>query len=431
MTSNPDYDWLQNLLSEVDLLNIYEPLVLKLGITELSHFDHVKKQDFESINLPKPSRRRLFEKLKEYRKKYKNVVLTPVNVSKVKENLSDKSLLEGNSHDSNSRSSRRGTSLRSNASNAAGTSGLIQDNELKLIEQVGDGFSGVVFKAKWTRSAKEKLTVAVKTLKTEKEDMSEFNNFMQEVNLMLPLQHPHLVRLYGIVLSLPIKMITEFANLGCLRVQLLAHYPTVLKLQKFSRQLASACVYLSEKLFIHRDIAARNVLLFDENTVKLGDFGLMCKRQPDNKIYIMQDRRRIPLAWSAPESLAKKEFSEKSDVYMFGVLLWEIFDRCSDPWPKMYGKEILSFLKNGGRLHLPKFGNNKICSLIEKCWLIEPIRRPSFAEIYETFKTDLFEVQTAVNDYRAVQSGQCLVIMKGDKIAVIKGSSWGVEFFCG
>lgn len=304
--------------------------------------------------------------------------------------------------------------------NQTSNSGLIQETDLILEEQVGDGFSGVVFKAKWQRSSRETLSVAVKQLKTDKNGQADFQNFLTEVNLMLPLQHPNLVRLYGIVLSIPVKMITEFANLGCLRVQLLAHYPTILQLQKFSSQLASACGYLSEKLFIHRDIAARNVLIFDEKTVKLGDFGLMCKRQPGENIYIMNDRRRIPLAWSAPESLARKEFSEKSDVYMFGVLLWEIFDRCSDPWPKMYGKEILAKLKNGGRLHLPKFGNKKICELIEKCWLIDPISRPGFDEIKAFLKRDIIDVKVAVNSYKAQQSGQCLIIEKNDEIALIK-----------
>ena len=147
--------------------------------------------------------------------------------------------------------------------------------------------------------------------------------FLNEVNLMTSIHHKYLVRLFGVVLSDPIQMVTELAKNGCFREQLLASYPSLPTLHRFSLQLIQAMIYLQDRRFIHRDIATRNVLIFDENTVKLGDFGLMCKLPPENDVFIMTKRRKIPLAWAAPESLAKKEFSIKE---AFSLL----FDYISD-----------------------------------------------------------------------------------------------------
>ena len=121
----------------------------------------------------------------------------------------------------------------------------------------------------------------------------------------------------------------------------------------------------------------------------------MCKIPEGSDVFIMTKRRKIPLAWSAPESLAKKEFSIKSDVFSFGVLLWEVFDRCRDPWVGCNGKQILEKLKQGGRLSLPRFGNFEICKIIESCWLQDKNKRPDFYEL-----KSVFEKRAPPRDYR-------------------------------
>ena len=132
---------------------------------------------------------------------------------------------------------------------------------------------------------------------------------------MIPLHHEYLVTLYGVVLSEPIQMVTELAQFGCFREKLLDSYPSLSTLHKFVKQICKAMIYLSKERFIHRDIAARNVLVFSDNVVKLGDFGLMVRLPPGEMVHVMTAKRKIPLAWSAPESLARKAFSHKTDVF--------------------------------------------------------------------------------------------------------------------
>jgi len=390
----PNIDWLQTTLIKCDLIDFYDPLIEKLNITKPQHFNEVTKEDLQGIGISGPARKRLFRAVKETKAKHgAKGDFAPI--------------IRG---DENS----GGGDLKS----AQPVGGLIQDSELQILEKLGDGFSGIVFKAKWDKLGEGNF-VAVKQLKQNATNPNEMREFLNEVNLMTSIHHKYLVRLFGVVLSDPIQMVTELAKNVCFREQLLASYPSLPTLHRFCLQLIQAMMYLQERRFIHRDIASRNVLIFDENTVKLGDFGLMCKLPVDSEVFIMTKRRKIPLAWSSPESLAKKEFSIKTDIFSFGVLLWEVFDRCRDPWPGNNGKQILEKLKNGGRLSLPRYANTEICKIVESCWLGDKNKRPDFVQLKSIFEKTLFEVIKARSEYKAVQSGQMLVIKKGDDIVVI------------
>uniref|UniRef100_A0A3Q2Q761 Tyrosine kinase, non-receptor, 1 n=1 Tax=Fundulus heteroclitus TaxID=8078 RepID=A0A3Q2Q761_FUNHE len=178
---------------------------------------------------------------------------------------------------------------------------LIQDGELILGEKLGSGAFGVVRKGEWTTPTGKVLPVAVKSMRSS---MSRHNDtltdFLQEVTTMQSLDHPNIIRLYGVVLTQPLKMVTELAPFGSLYDTLRARqceYP-LLRLCLFASQIAAGMDYLETRRFIHRDLAARNVLLSSREVVKIGDFGLMRGLSQEKDHYIMGAHKRIPFACS-------------------------------------------------------------------------------------------------------------------------------------
>ena len=118
--------------------------------------------------------------------------------------------------------------------------------------------------------------------------------------------------------------------------------------------LARGMAYLELKRFIHRDLACRNVLLASVDRVKIGDFGLMRALPQEDDCYVMQERKKVPFPWCAPESLKTRQFSHASDTWMFGVTLWEMFTFGEEPWIGLNGSQILKKIdRDGERLHQP------------------------------------------------------------------------------
>ena len=125
---------------------------------------------------------------------------------------------------------------------------------------------------------------------------------------------------------------------------------------KFKKKcfLARGMAYLELKRFIHRDLACRNVLLASVDRVKIGDFGLMRALPQEDDCYVMQERKKVPFPWCAPESLKTRQFSHASDTWMFGVTLWEMFTFGEEPWIGLNGSQILKKIdRDGERLHQP------------------------------------------------------------------------------
>ncbi|XP_054880382.1 non-receptor tyrosine-protein kinase TNK1 [Poeciliopsis prolifica] len=362
MLMDQDTQWLHQLLAEVQLEKFYVRVRDGLNITRVEHFNYVKESDLEHIGISKPAQRRLWEALKRYKTASRSRGWIPRVF---------------NSRDGGEQSGPVQPQERTAAR-------LIQDSELVLGEKLGSGSFGVVRRGEW-HTQTGRLPVAVKSLRSSRSTQTDtLTDFLQEVTTMQSLDHPHIIRLYGVVLTQPLKMVTELAVLGSLYDTLRARqfeYP-LLRLWLFATQIAAGMDYLESRRFIHRDLAARNVLLSSKEVVKIGDFGLMRGLSQETDHYIMGAHKRIPFAWCAPESLRVGSFSHASDVWMFGITMWEMFTYCEEPWFGLSGRQILlSVEQEGERLQKPPDCPQELYAVMWKCWALNPSDRPNFANL--------------------------------------------------
>ncbi|XP_063288508.1 tyrosine-protein kinase ABL1 isoform X2 [Pelobates fuscus] len=259
----------------------------------------------------------------------------------------------------------------------------IERTDITMKHKLGGGQYGEVYEGVWK---KYNLTVAVKTLK---EDTMEVEEFLKEAAVMKEVKHPNLVQLLGVCTrEPPFYIITEFMSCGnlldylrdCNRQEV-----TAVVLLHMATQISSAMEYLEKKNFIHRDLAARNCLVGENHLVKVADFGL--SRLMTGDTYTAHAGAKFPIKWTAPESLAYNKFSIKSDVWAFGVLLWEIATYGMSPYPGIDLSQVYELLEKDYRMERPEGCPEKVYELMRECWQWNPLDRPSFAEIHQAFET--------------------------------------------
>uniref|UniRef100_A0A915PE56 non-specific protein-tyrosine kinase n=1 Tax=Setaria digitata TaxID=48799 RepID=A0A915PE56_9BILA len=404
---------LQDVLKETDLVNFERKLCVELQLSRLEHFDHVTDDELKSYTgLSQPAIRRLRVAIAEKKKKHKKSKGIFSSIGK--------------------KESREVTKVLVPATNTVdllgsfpenGATCLIVKDEIKIMERLGEGSFAVVKRAVWTPKTGRKLDVAVKILRDSTPEIIE--DLQREVTNMQKLQHPNLIQLYGIIFSNPAMMIVEFCDGGALIDRLRStQKPVILvsMLVDYAQQIAKGMAYLESKNCVHRDLAARNVLLTNyERVVKICDFGLMRVLENNERLYVMSTQKKVPFAWCPPESLRFRQFSHASDVWSFGVTLWELFSYGEEPWVGLRGAEVLTKLEAGERLPKPRRCSDELYDFISTCWSLQANLRPKFSLL----KGILSEIMFMVAECREVSppsEDADLELTVNDLVIVIQGS---------
>ncbi|XP_034560622.1 focal adhesion kinase 1-like isoform X8 [Notolabrus celidotus] len=266
----------------------------------------------------------------------------------------------------------------------------IQRDRIELGRCIGEGQFGDVHQGEYNSPDKPSLPVAIKTCKNCTSD-SVREKFLQEALTMRQFDHPHIVKLIGVITENPVWIIMELCTLGELRsfLQVRKYSLDLATLILFAYQLSTALAYLESKRFVHRDIAARNVLVSSLDCVMLGDFGL--SRYMEDSSYYKASKGKLPIKWMAPESINFRRFTSASDVWMFGVCMWEILMYGIKPFQGVKNNDVIGRIENGERLAMPPQCPPTLYSLMTKCWSYDPSKRPRFTELKTQLSTILEE----------------------------------------
>ncbi|XP_035421282.1 tyrosine-protein kinase Mer isoform X1 [Cygnus atratus] len=270
---------------------------------------------------------------------------------------------------------------------------VIDRNALSLGKVLGEGEFGSVMEGRLSQPEGTPQKVAVKTMKMDNFSQREIEEFLSEAACMKDFDHPNVIKLLGVCIELsslqvPKPMvILPFMKYGDLhsfllrsRLEMAPQFVPLQMLLKFMVDIALGMEYLSSRQFLHRDLAARNCMLRDDMTVCVADFGLSKKIYSGD--YYRQGRiAKMPVKWIAIESLADRVYTTKSDVWAFGVTMWEIATRGMTPYPGVQNHEIYEYLFHGQRLKKPEDCLDELYEIMSTCWRADPADRPTFSQL--------------------------------------------------
>uniref|UniRef100_A0A8C1UR12 Tyrosine-protein kinase receptor n=1 Tax=Cyprinus carpio TaxID=7962 RepID=A0A8C1UR12_CYPCA len=274
----------------------------------------------------------------------------------------------------------------------------IKRRDIVLKRELGEGAFGKVFLAECYNLSptKDKMLVAVKTLKDP--TLTARKDFQREAELLTNLQHEHIVKFYGVCVDDdPLIMVFEYMKHGDLNKFLRAHGPDAMilvdgqpmqsngelglsQMLHIATQIAAGMVYLSSQHFVHRDLATRNCLVGNGLLVKIGDFG-MSRDIYSSDYYRVGGHTMLPIRWMPPESIMYRKFSTESDVWSFGVIMWEIFTYGKQPWFQLSNNEVIECITQGRVLDRPRLCPKEVYDLMLGCWQREPQQRLNIKDI--------------------------------------------------
>ncbi|XP_022046148.1 high affinity nerve growth factor receptor [Acanthochromis polyacanthus] len=274
----------------------------------------------------------------------------------------------------------------------------IKRQDIVLKWELGEGAFGKVYLAECANLSpdSDKMLVAIKTLKDANESTRQ--DFQREAELLTMLQHQHIVRFYGVCTDgEPLAMVFEYMRHGDLNRFLRAHGPdarileeskmpplgqlTLPQMLHIAAQIASGMVYLASLHFVHRDLATRNCLVGEGLVVKIGDFG-MSRDIYSTDYYRVGGRTMLPIRWMPPESIMYRKFTTESDIWSFGVVLWEIFTYGKQPWYQLSNSEAIECITQGRELERPRTCPKEVYLLMQGCWQREPQQRMVIKDIH-------------------------------------------------
>lgn len=258
-------------------------------------------------------------------------------------------------------------------------------SQIKFLEELGEGAFGKVYKGALKKSGDTQF-IAVKALK-ENASAKTKADFRREIDLISELNHDNIVCIVGVALSEePLCMLFEFMARGDLHEFLMGRAPPSgkglppMRLLNIAHNIASGMQYLASHHYVHRDLAARNCLVSDDFVVKISDFGLS-RDIYSSDYYRVQSKSLLPVRWMPPESILYGKFTTESDIWSYGVVLWEIYSYGLQPYYGYSNQEVISMVRSGEFLAAPSACPLPMYELMRDCWKHTPHRRPSFEDI--------------------------------------------------
>uniref|UniRef100_A0A3B5MBG3 receptor protein-tyrosine kinase n=1 Tax=Xiphophorus couchianus TaxID=32473 RepID=A0A3B5MBG3_9TELE len=254
---------------------------------------------------------------------------------------------------------------------------------VKIEQVIGAGEFGEVCSGNLKLPGKREMFVAIKTLKsgyTEKQR----RDFLSEASIMGQFDHPNVIHLEGVVTkSSPVMIITEFMENGSLDTFLRQNDGqfTVIQLVGMLRGIASGMKYLADMNYVHRDLAARNILVNSNLVCKVSDFGLSRFLEDDTSDPTYTSGGKIPIRWTAPEAIQYRKFTSASDVWSYGIVMWEVMSYGERPYWDMTNQDVINAIEQDYRLPPPMDCPNALHQLMLDCWQKDRNNRPKFSQI--------------------------------------------------
>lgn len=265
---------------------------------------------------------------------------------------------------------------------------ILKPSEIRKLKPLGTGAFGTVHKGVWIPEGDTvKIPVAIKTI----QDCTGRQTFRELTDHMLTmgsLDHPYIVRLLGICPGSCLELVTQYMPQGSLLEHIRQRKDNLnpQRLLNWCVQIAKGMYYLEEQRIVHRNLAARNILLKSDFMVQIADYGIADLFYPDNKKCFYELKvNQTPIKWMALESILFRKYTHQSDVWSYGVTVWEMMSYGAEPYAAMKPREVPDLLQKGERLSQPQICTIEVYMVMVKCWMIDENVRPSFKELASEF----------------------------------------------
>uniref|UniRef100_A0A8C2HAP4 Receptor protein-tyrosine kinase n=1 Tax=Cyprinus carpio TaxID=7962 RepID=A0A8C2HAP4_CYPCA len=263
---------------------------------------------------------------------------------------------------------------------------ILGGSELRKIKPLGSGVFGTVHKGLWIPEGDTvKIPVAIKTIQ-DRTGRQTFQEITDHMLAMGSLDHPYIVRLLGICPGPSLQLVTQLSPQGSLleHIQQRRQSLNPQRLLNWCVQIAKGMYYLEEQRMVHRNLAARNILLKSDFMVQIADYGIADLLYPDDKKYFFNEIN-TPIKWMALESIMFRRYTHQSDVWSYGVTVWEMMSYGAEPYSAMRPQEVPDLLEKGERLSQPQICTIDVYMVMVKCWMIDENVRPTFKELANEF----------------------------------------------
>eukprot|EP00730_Choanoeca_flexa_P008106 TRINITY_DN12443_c0_g1_i9.p1 TRINITY_DN12443_c0_g1~~TRINITY_DN12443_c0_g1_i9.p1 ORF type:complete len:1632 (+),score=285.35 TRINITY_DN12443_c0_g1_i9:557-4897(+) len=278
-------------------------------------------------------------------------------------------------------------------------------SQVNLLGELGMGAFGVVYKGLLIEGrGMPDYLVAVKSLHAMGSN-GDRTELLEEAAVMAQFSHPNVISLIGVVtVGKPLLVVQEFAELGSLKEYIQTKNAPAATRLLFAGDIAAGLQHVNSKGFVHRDVAARNVLVSSLERCKIADFGMARDTSEDvqgGASYYRSRGGQLPVRWSAPEALEDRKFTEKSDVWSYGVVLYELYSDGTMPFEGWHNQKVWVKVCAGHRLEQPDGCGDDVYGVMSQCWAAKPEDRPGFAKLMLTFRTmytDLTGNQVEMDD---------------------------------